>query len=195
MGVDNFITQNKKSIRKQILELRDQQKDKELLSQKIMEKVFTLGEFDRANTVLIYLDIKSEVRTRPQLSKLLSLGKIIAVPFVTRLGLDLFHLEDLKELEEGSYGILEPSSELRKNSNKIIAPDEIELALVPGVAFDPAGSRLGYGKGYYDNLLADLSSDCLMIGLGFECQIRPKLPQEEHDICLDKVITENKIYE
>ena len=191
---NNAIEQSKKSIRKQILSLRDKQQNKEELSQKIMEKVFVLSEFQNAGTILIYLDIKSEVRTRPQLSRLLATGKIIVVPFVTNQGLGLFHLEDLSELEDGAFGILEPAVELRKDTDKIVLTDEIDLALIPGVAFDHHGSRLGYGRGYYDRLLSELRSDCAMLGLAFQCQIHPELPQEEHDIELDKIITESQIY-
>lgn len=193
MSSDNFIAQNKKSIRKQMLNLRDLQKNKEELSQKILDKVFNLSDFQQSNTVLIYLDIKSEVRTRPQLSEFLATKKIIVVPFVSSNSLELFHLEDLSELEEGAFGILEPVQELRSKKDKLVSPEEIDLALIPGIAFDSEGARLGYGRGYYDILLSDLRSDCLMIGLAFECQLYPKLPQEEHDICLDFIVTEKQI--
>lgn len=194
MNNDNFITQNKKSIRKQILALRDQQNNKDQISAKILEKVFELSDFQQANTVLIYLDIKSEVRTRPSLSRLLDFGKIIVIPFVSSQGLELFHLEDLTELEDGAYGVLEPSLELRKNPKKKVSADEIDLAIIPGVAFDSEGARLGYGKGYYDKLLSELRLDCLMLGLAFECQLHANLPQEEHDISLDIIITDKQIY-
>jgi 5-formyltetrahydrofolate cyclo-ligase len=193
MKAENVFAQNKKLIRKQILGLRDKQKNKEELSQKIVEKVFAMSDFKQANTVLIYLDIKSEVRTRPHLPHFLATGKIIVVPYVSPRGLELFHLEDLTELADGTFGVLEPVAELRLDLKKKVSPEEIDLALIPGIAFDSEGARLGYGKGYYDKLLCELRLDCLMVGLAFECQIHNKLPQEEHDINLDFVLTEDRI--
>ncbi len=195
MATDNFIEQNKKAIRKLALDIRDKQKKKEELSDRIIERVYNLPEFNAAGSILIYLDIKSEVRTRPYLTELLSLGKVIVVPFITKQGLELFHLEDLGELEDGAFGVLEPALELRKDDSKIVLPAEIDIALIPGVAFDKNGSRLGYGKGYYDRLLLELKPECLMIGLAFECQIFPSVPQEEHDISIDKIVTESQIYD
>ena len=185
-----LIAQNKKSLRKKALKLRAEQQNKEELSTKIFKKVYNLKEFLEAQTILAYIDIKSEVRTKKELDFMLSIGKKIVVPYVSSNSLELFHLEDVTELEQGSFGVLEPVAELR-TAKKRIVPGIINFAIIPGVAFDISGNRLGYGKGFYDRLLLNLAEDCLTVGLAYKCQIFDSIPTEDHDISLDKVITED----
>ena len=73
---------------------------------------------------------------------------------------------------------------------KKIRPSVIDFAIIPGVAFDVAGNRLGYGKGFYDRLLLNLSEDCLTVGISYQCQIFDSIPTEDHDISLDLVLTD-----
>ncbi|MCA9210622.1 MAG: 5-formyltetrahydrofolate cyclo-ligase, partial [Planctomycetales bacterium] len=109
--------------------------------------------------------------------------------------LELFHLEDMNELEKGMYGILEPSAAQRERPEKRIAVEELDLIMVPGVAFDRQGGRTGHGKGYYDKLLEHARSDTPLIALAFECQLFDEIPMQEHDIFMDKVVTEDAVYE
>jgi 5-formyltetrahydrofolate cyclo-ligase len=100
----------------------------------------------------------------------------------------------MQDLAPGTLGILEPRDELRKCAERKVDVGEIDLLVVPGVAFDPGGGRLGHGKGYYDRLLRRAPRETPSVGLAFECQVFPEVPMMEHDVFLHKVITENTAY-
>lgn len=186
----------KDQIRKQAHENRRNQTDKDGLSQVIVEQFMQLPEFQRAETVMFYVDVRAEVRTRHALPAALESGKTIIVPWCNDEGeLELFRLESMDELEIGMYKILEPKQELRSLPEKNIVPQDLNLIMVPGVAFDQLGGRTGHGKGYYDKLLEHSHPDCPLIALAFECQMFPQIPMQEHDIFMDKVITESTIYD
>jgi 5-formyltetrahydrofolate cyclo-ligase len=91
-------------------------------------------------------------------------------------------------------GILEPGDEIRTQASRRAALGELHLIVVPGVAFDPRGGRVGHGRGYYDRLLRRARSETPVVGLGFECQIFAEVPMLDHDVFVDKVITEKRIY-
>jgi 5-formyltetrahydrofolate cyclo-ligase len=75
-----------------------------------------------------------------------------------------------------------------------VKPNELDLVMVPGTAFDPRGGRMGQGKGYYDRLLANARPDAPLVALAFECQVFPEIPVAPHDVFMDQVITEVKVY-
>jgi len=186
----------KKSIREQAHANRQAQPDKEPLSQAICEKFTSLPEFAASRTVMVYIDVRTEVRTRQNLPSLLTSGKRIVVPYCRTDGqLELFLLEDMDELAIGMYKILEPKVELRELPSKQVDVKEIDLIMVPGVAFDLNGARMGHGFGYYDKLLEHARSDTPLVALAFECQIFPEIPTQSHDIFMDKIITEKAIYQ
>ncbi|MGH7200418.1 MAG: 5-formyltetrahydrofolate cyclo-ligase, partial [Planctomycetaceae bacterium] len=106
-----------------------------------------------------------------------------------------FHLERMDELETGMYRILEPNEELRRRPEKRIVVEELDLILVPGVAFDRRGGRMGHGRGYYDKLLAHARPDAPLVALAFECQMFETIPVQEHDVFMEKILTETAIYE
>ncbi len=185
----------KKSIREQAHANRLAQPDKEPLSQAICEKFASLDEFAAARSVMVYIDVRTEVRTRQFLPALLSSGKRIVVPYCRTDGqLELFLLENMDELAIGMYKILEPKAELRELPSKKVDVKEIDLIMVPGVAFDSNGARMGHGFGYYDKLLEHARLDAPLVALAFECQIFPEIPTQSHDIFMDKIITEKAIY-
>src|SRR5690606_12589692 len=100
-----------------------------------------------------------------------------------------------EELELGMYKILEPRQDLRNLPEKQVAVEELDLVMVPGVAFDPRGGRMGHGKGYYDKLLQNARPDCPLVALAFECQIFDEVPSGGHDLFMDKVVTERRVIE
>jgi 5-formyltetrahydrofolate cyclo-ligase len=153
-----------------------------------------LPEYSAATTVMFYVDVRSEVRTRNDLASALNTGKRIVVPYCVDGELELFHLQDMHELQVGMYKILEPTVELRKVPEKRVPVDELDLIMVPGVAFDRRGARMGHGKGYYDKLLEHARPDAPLVALAFECQMFPEVPVAEHDIFMDKIITEAGVY-
>lgn len=184
----------KAALREQARKNRVAQKNKDDISKGIVAKFMALPEYAAATTVLFYVDAGSEVRTRHSLPDALAGGKRIVVPYciVETNELELFLLEDMSELVEGAYKILEPKAELRTLPNKIVRPEDLDLVMVPGTAFDPKGGRMGQGKGYYDRLLARVRPDAPLVAIAFDCQIFDEIPVSAHDVFMDKVLTETR---
>jgi 5-formyltetrahydrofolate cyclo-ligase len=185
----------KKQIREQAHAARNALPNKDELSQAICEKFVALPEYAAAKTVMYYVDVRSEVRTRNYLATALTHGKRIVVPYCVEGELELFLLENMEELAIGAYKILEPKTELRALESKRIKPEDLDLIMVPGVAFDRRGARMGHGFGYYDKLLEHSRMDCPLVALAFECQLFAEVPTMPHDIFMDKIITEAAVYE
>ena len=189
------LQQRKKAIREQAHARRNQQPDKDELSRAICATFMALPEYAAAKTVMFYVDARSEVRTRHSLPDALKSGKRIVVPWCLNNELELFHLEDMSELAVGMYKILEPKPELRDLPAKNVPATDLDLVMVPGVAFDRTGARMGHGFGYYDKLLQNARPDAPLVALAFECQLFPEIPTGPHDIFMDKIITEATVYE
>ncbi len=184
----------KAAIREQARKNRIAQKDKEAVSRAICAKFMALPSYSAAKTVMWYADAGSEVRTRHTLPEALGHGKRVVVPWcvVESNTLELFHLADMSELVEGAYKILEPKPELRQLPNKAVRPEDLDLVMVPGTAFDLRGGRMGQGKGYYDRLLATARRDAPLVGMAFDCQIFDEIPVAPHDVFMDLVLTETR---
>ena len=186
----------KKQLRDQAHAARNAQANKDELSQAICAKFMALPAYAAANTVMFYIDVRSEVRTRHSLPAALATGKRVIVPWCNAAGeLELFHLQNMEELAVGMYKILEPHAELRDKPEKHVKPEDLDLVMVPGVGFDHRGARMGHGKGYYDKLLQHARPDTPLVALAFECQMFPEIPVAGHDIFMDQIITEMAIYE
>ena len=184
----------KTAIRKQAHENRRAQPEKDSVSEKIVNRFIDLPEYQLAQTIMFYVDVRDEVRTRQALPAAVASGKRIIVPYCVDGELELFWLENMEELELGMYRILEPKNELRTLKSKLLQPTDLDLVMVPGVAFDRTGGRTGHGKGYYDKLLQHARLDAPLIALAFECQMFEKIPAESHDIYMDKIVTEDAVY-
>ena len=190
------VQEQKQQIRAQAHAARNAQADKEALSERICARFIALPEYQAARTVLFYVDVRSEVRTRQSLPAALTHGKKIVVPWCNARGeLELFHLQAMDELALGMYKILEPRPELRDRPEKHVGPRELDLVMVPGVAFDRTGARMGHGKGYYDKLLQHARPDAPLVALAFECQLFPEIPVAPHDVFMDRIITEAEAYQ
>src|SRR5688500_11027679 len=188
------IVERKRAIREESHARRHAQPDKDEVSRAIVARFMSLPEYAAAETVMFYVDVRSEVRTRNDLASALTTGKRIVVPYCVDGELELFHLEDMAELQIGMYKILEPQAELRAVAAKRVEVEQLDLIMVPGVAFDRRGGRMGHGKGYYDKLLEHARPDTPLVALAFECQMFPEVPVAEHDIFMDKIITEAAVY-
>jgi 5-formyltetrahydrofolate cyclo-ligase len=184
----------KAAIREQARKNRVAQKNKDEISRAICAKFIALPAYQSAKSVMWYVDAGSEVRTRHTLPEALTHGKRVVVPWcvVETNTLELFLLEDMSELVEGAYKILEPKEELRRLPAKVVQPRELDLVMVPGTAFDPRGGRMGQGKGYYDRLLATARPDAPLVALAFDCQIFDEIPVAPHDVFMDVVLTETR---
>lgn len=185
---------HKAAIREQARKNRVAQKNKDEVSRTICAAFMALPAYKSAKTVMWYVDAGSEVRTRHTLPAALGHGKRVVVPWcvVETNALELFHLADMTELVEGAYKILEPKPELRHLPNKVVRPEELDLVMVPGTAFDLRGGRMGQGKGYYDRLLASARPNAPLVGMAFDCQVFDEIPVAEHDVFMDLVLTETR---
>jgi 5-formyltetrahydrofolate cyclo-ligase len=189
------LSERKTEIRKLAHAARKDQTNKDEVSQQITARVIALPEYQAANCVMWYVDVRAEARTRHALPQALESGKNVVIPYCVDGELELFHLQSMDELETGMYKILEPREDLRSVDAKRIDVSELDLILVPGVAFDARGGRTGHGKGYYDKLLENAKAETPLIALAFECQMFDEIPMQDHDIFMDKVVTEAKVYE
>ncbi|NNJ25700.1 putative protein YqgN [Planctomycetes bacterium LzC2] len=187
---------DKAEIRSEAFRRRKAQADKDEVSARIFDRVFDLPEYQQARIVLFYVDARSEVRTKAALPKALADGKTVLVPWCNEDGrLELFRLTDMSELELGMYDILEPAPRLRRRPDRVALGADLDFALVPGVAFDDRGGRVGHGKGYYDKLLEGVRSDCPLVAPVFECQLFDEVPTDAHDVFMDFLVTEDRILE
>lgn len=195
MTLETAIRERKDTIRKQAHANRNAQENKDELSRRIVGAFMALPEYALAETVMFYIDVRSEVRTRHDLEQALQSGKTIVVPWCNADGeLELFRLDSMDELEIGMYKILEPRAELRALAEKQVNVESLDLIMVPGVGFDRRGARTGHGKGYYDKLLQHARLNTPLIALAFECQLFDEIPMADHDIFMDKIITEDNVY-
>ena len=157
-------------------------------SAKIHEALFSLGTFKNADIVCTFISAFKEPDTAEIIKRLLSEGKRVIVPITDteNTTLILSYIESMDDLEKGTFGILEPT--VIKTANE----SDIDAVLVPGLAFDKSGGRMGFGKGYYDRLLEKTSAT--KIALCYEFQLSDKIPTEPHDVPMDIIITEDRIY-
>jgi len=187
-------------MRRAAYDARNAQLDKERISELAVARLIELPEYRAAQTVMWYLDCRSELRTRQVLPAALASGKRIVVPYCTvdeaganKLG--LWWLQRLDELIIGKWKILEPPRERWGEPGKEIDPADLDLVIVPGVGFSRDGGRMGNGQGYYDRLLTQVRTDCPLLGLCYECQLFDDLVVGPHDVFMDKIVTESAVYE
>lgn len=162
------------------------------LSSIIQKKFLSLKELENARQLALYASFKNEVLTDTILEYALGKGKDIFFPRVVRGrgGLAFLKVNGKKDLAVGSYEIHEPS---HGRWSEMGAPSSFDIIVVPGIAFDINGNRLGYGKGYYDRALGGIKKECLIAALAFDFQIADKIPAESHDIKMGKIITESRV--
>lgn len=157
------------------------------LSLRVQERLLTTPQFADAGTLALYSATQNEVFTEAVFAAARRSGKKVAYPRVSGKGLEFVEVADRCELGRGAFGILEPSG------SRVVPLGELDLLVVPGVAFDLTGHRLGYGKGYYDRLLHDCGKRGVLAGFCFEFQLVEALPAESHDVRMDLVITEERV--
>jgi 5-formyltetrahydrofolate cyclo-ligase len=145
-----------------------------------------LKVFRLAKTVCCYVSLPDEVQTGPLIMRMLEAGKRVVVPKVQGRRLALFEVRDpARELASGAFGVLEPTP----GALRPVALERLDLVLVPGLAFDRRGHRLGRGEGYFDRLLARLPKSTPTIGVCYDFQRVDRLPNEPHDQAVGAVIS------
>ncbi len=150
-------------------------------SARLAQLFFASRAYQNAKTIYGYLPYNQEVRTVPMLERALKDGKKVAVPKVYGEEMKFLYLDDLTAVAKGYAGIPEPIAD------EPVAHDETALVLMPGLAFDPQGHRIGYGGGFYDKFLA-AEPNHPTLALCYEFQMLPKLDVEDHDIPVDTVL-------
>jgi 5-formyltetrahydrofolate cyclo-ligase len=183
----------KDKLRKEIREKRDKIKisDRKNKSEIIAGKFFLTDYYTKSYNILAYYPFGSEIDTTLVILRALENKKRIILPRVFDRKLKLYFLEKIPEqLEKSKYGIMEPIPRCCRPA-KI---KDIDLAVIPGLGFDKNLNRLGYGGGFYDRILIHIPEEIIKIAFCFDIQVVEKIPVTEHDIKIDVLITESKIY-
>jgi 5-formyltetrahydrofolate cyclo-ligase len=188
------VRERKHRIRQSILAMRRGLSEAERLARShcVWERVATLSCYQQARVVLGYMAFDHEVLTDGLIRQSIASGKQIVLPMVqaNRQGMALYVIADLqRDVAPGYRGILEPQPQ----RTRAVAPETLDMALVPGIAFDLGGGRLGFGVGFYDRLLSQLPRGIPTVGLAFDFQIIPRLPSQPHDVMLDAIVTESRV--
>jgi len=186
--------QRKSEVRDRVLGRRNAMSaaERQHLSGRVTARILSTTAYVESRTVLAYSSFGSELATGSFADAVLASGRKLVLPRVNRATrcLDLYRVAERgRDLVASSWGIVEPDP----NRCEPVCPGEVEFVLVPGVAFDPVGARVGYGGGFYDKLFEScfaLGSRPHMLAPAFACQIVDTVPVEAHDIRVDRVVTE-----
>lgn len=189
------IFNEKKVLRKEILTKRKNldTAEKENMDKKILDRFFESKYYKEAKKIFIYISYDSEIDTIKIIDKAFKDGKKIYVPrteFESRL-MDAVEITSFDNLIKSSYGILEPSI-----NTPYINPNELDLIVVPGVAFDRKGGRMGYGAGFYDRYFKKINKDNIeritKLALAYDFQVLKEVPMSAQDVPVDYIITEKE---
>ena len=181
--------QNKKELRSIYKQIRKTLTEAEQTSASVSvaERISAMPEYASASTVMVYNALPGELSLQPLLRHPASAGKTFVYPVcLNRTNMAAMFPRGWRR---AAFGILEPDPAL----SGVIPPRSIDLVICPGVAFDDAGTRLGMGGGYYDRFLPECAN-ALIIMAAFEKQHSPCLPRGEHDIPMDRIVTEQAIH-
>ena len=182
----------KVKIRHKLLKIRKNldEKDRALKNEKIAERLESMSYFKKANHVLLYYSHNGEVDTLKLIEKYID-SKQLYLPVIQ--GKSRFQAVPIKrplDLRPGFEGVPEPID----TPPSSVYDDQIELIVMPGVAFDKKGNRLGMGKGYYDRYL-NKKNKPIRLALAYEEQVLDHLPKDQYDECIDLIVTDQKIYQ
>lgn len=178
---------SKKEIRKKYKTMRDQMDQREVrtLSERICEHIINLDDFSKAEYIYAYYPLGNEADIRAAVEEAWRLGKRVAFPKVFGDEMRFFEIDDFSHLHPGTFGVMEPEENQPADWQQV-------LILVPGVAFDMTGNRMGFGKGYYDRYLEQMP-EAVTVGIAYGLQIAEYIPTEPTDVRLNYVVTEEDI--
>ena len=190
MITEAVLAANKKALRASIKQKRRALsiEYRQQASRKMQAELTKLPCYQAAEYIMLYMAMQDEVQLDELIAMVLKDGKKTVIPLVTGAGLmEAVELSDMADLVPDKYGIKTVSEEKRR----LIAPDKIDLIIVPGVAFDKAGHRLGMGGGFYDRFMLR-ASRAVRAALAYDCQLLVAVPAEVHDLTVDYIITEKQ---
>lgn len=160
------------------------------LNQRLYSKFLKLKAVKEINYIMAYYSVRNEVETVSIINYLLDIGKTVALPVCTpERDLKAAIINNLSELQPASFGLMEPGPEA-----VLLDYDELKLVIIPGVAFDEKGNRLGHGAGYYDRFLSK-TPNAFKLGLAYDFQVVQALPAERHDIKINGILTPSRYLE
>ena len=188
------VKEKKSEIRQETLARRDLMSDESRAEKSgtIMNSLFEFANFIEARTVLFYINSGSEVITEAMIDKSLRHEKVVGLPWIDKKEGRILPLkiDDLdQDVKPGYRGLREPIPQ----RCKVIPVETIDLSIIPGIAFDERGGRIGHGTGFYDRFIPTLDVTTRKVALAFECQIVSQIPMEPHDRYIDIIITEKRI--
>jgi 5-formyltetrahydrofolate cyclo-ligase len=183
------LKQAKRALRREVLAVRDAlpPEDRRARSEAIAPRFLALPEVADAGTVLAFWSFGSEVDTAPLIERLLADGRTTAMPRIEGTHVVPVAYRPGDEVRETSFGAFEPLE------GRVLDATDLDLVVVPGVAFDDAGRRVGYGGGFYDRLLPGLRPGVPAIALAFSVQLVPEVPTGGMDSRVDAIVTEGKV--
>ncbi len=190
-----MLVASKADARKKFIKTRGNMPEEQVkeLSSKINSTIMKLRQYKDADTVMLYLDFNNEIDSMPLIEDCFKSGKKVVIPYCKKEGLEIIptELNDMeKELERTKFGYLET----KKEYVKPVDINDIDLILIPGLAFDTQCHRLGFGAGYYDRFLSRINENTVTMGVAYEFQILSLIPEiEQTDIPLNYVVTEKRI--
>jgi len=194
-NVESFLRrQAKAALRKRLRALRNSlpEKARAARSQRIVERVLASAPFERAKVVGLFWPMleRNEVDVRPIDAAAREEGKLVCYPFLQSESEMTLLWADPSSLEERGHGFAEPPEQ----ATEAKASDEL-LVIVPALAVDPTGQRIGYGKGFYDRLLARICPPAFALAVAYDFEVVPEVPRAEHDRAVDMVITDLRSWE
>jgi 5-formyltetrahydrofolate cyclo-ligase len=181
------LKRQKRALRREARALRDglSSGERERMSEEVAGKVLALPAVADATTVMAFSSFGSEVDTGPIIGRLERDGRRVALPRVEGRDIVAVAYRSGDRVRPTSFGATEPAG------GEKVAPEEIDVVIVPGLAFDRSGHRVGYGRGFYDRFLAGLRPDALTIGICFSIQLVNEVPHGRGDRPVDLVMTEH----
>lgn len=183
----------KAEVRQLGLAAREGEIERESKSRAIQGRVIALQEFATARTILTYLGVRTEVATDAIVTEAVRAAGKVAVPYVTSAGLRAAFIKGRDDVIPARFGLVEPADRIKQDPERNCPPGSVELFVVPGLAFDRAGGRAGFGKAYYDRLLAQANPKAVFVAVCFHGQLVDQVPMLDHDIRMHFVITEQEI--
>ncbi|MBI4743903.1 MAG: 5-formyltetrahydrofolate cyclo-ligase [Actinobacteria bacterium] len=184
----------KQKIRQKMISLRNNLSREEVLlkSNLIKDALIQMPELKNAEWIMLYVSFDNEVRTDQIAKELFGLKKKVLVPAIIKkpkglIACQVFDFE--KDLKAGFFGIKEPTEELKTPFD----PQKIDVIIVPGIAFDIRGNRVGFGGGYYDLFLKKLNRKTISIALAYDFQVLKNIPSQKNDVPVDIIVSEKQI--
>jgi 5-formyltetrahydrofolate cyclo-ligase len=183
------LKQAKRAVRREVIARRDHLPagEREGLSRRIVERLFRMPEVREAGTAMAFWSFGSEVDTGPMIEGLVVAGVRVVLPRVAGDRIEAVAYRPGDPVRAAGFGAMEPTGA------EVVAAEDVDVVIVPGVAFDRAGGRVGYGGGFYDRFLTRTRPGVPAIAIAFAVQVVDEVPRGGADRGVDAVVTEDEV--